>query len=153
MVGIVAEAGTAQHRLGAGLEWDRRWVKIVGSKQIEDRTAVHERIVPAERRTQLECKSLREMMDQRRVGHPQHDLYQAAHSLNTGPRQTLEWMTPSDKLAEAPHCPPESTAEMGGWVRHGRPSSEASASDSMEASSMSAGDVEVDRQDVRCARR
>ena len=30
----------------------------------------------------------------------QHDLDQAAHSLNTRPRQTLNWMTPSDKLAE-----------------------------------------------------
>jgi hypothetical protein len=26
---------------------------------------------------------------------------QAAYSLNTRPRQTLDWMTPSDKLAEA----------------------------------------------------
>jgi len=33
--------------------------------------------------------------------HSQHDLDQAAYSLNTRPRQTLEWMTPSDKLAEA----------------------------------------------------
>ena len=33
--------------------------------------------------------------------HTQHDLDQAAYSLNTRPRQTLEWMTPSDKLAEA----------------------------------------------------
>ena len=31
----------------------------------------------------------------------QGDLDQAAHSLNTRPRQTLGWMTPSDKLAEA----------------------------------------------------
>jgi len=31
----------------------------------------------------------------------QHDLDQAAYSLNTRPRQTLDWMTPSDKLAEA----------------------------------------------------
>jgi len=31
----------------------------------------------------------------------QHDLDQAAYSLNTRPRQTLGWMTPSDKLAEA----------------------------------------------------
>jgi IS30 family transposase len=31
----------------------------------------------------------------------QHDLDQAAYSLNTRPRQTLNWMTPSDKLAEA----------------------------------------------------
>jgi IS30 family transposase len=30
----------------------------------------------------------------------QHDLDQAAYSLNTRPRQTLGWMTPSDKLAE-----------------------------------------------------
>ena len=30
----------------------------------------------------------------------QHDLDQAAYSLNTRPRQTLDWMTPSDKLAE-----------------------------------------------------
>ncbi len=30
----------------------------------------------------------------------QHDLDQAAYSLNTRPRQTLNWMTPSDKLAE-----------------------------------------------------
>ena len=33
--------------------------------------------------------------------HTQEDLDQAAYSLNTRPRQTLEWMTPSDKLAEA----------------------------------------------------
>jgi IS30 family transposase len=32
--------------------------------------------------------------------HTQEDLDQAAHSLNTRPRQTLKWMTPSDKLAE-----------------------------------------------------
>ena len=31
----------------------------------------------------------------------QADLDQAAYSLNTRPRQTLNWMTPSDKLAEA----------------------------------------------------
>jgi IS30 family transposase len=31
----------------------------------------------------------------------QVDLDAAAHSLNGRPRQTLEWMTPSDKLAEA----------------------------------------------------
>ncbi len=31
----------------------------------------------------------------------QQDLDQAAHSLNTRPRQTLGWMTPSHKLAEA----------------------------------------------------
>jgi len=31
----------------------------------------------------------------------QHDLDEAAYSLNTRPRQTLNWMTPSDKLAEA----------------------------------------------------
>ncbi len=31
----------------------------------------------------------------------QHDLDEAAHSLNTRPRQTLRRMTPSDKLAEA----------------------------------------------------
>ena len=30
----------------------------------------------------------------------QHDLDQAAYSLNTRPRQTLNWMTPSHKLAE-----------------------------------------------------
>ena len=30
----------------------------------------------------------------------QQDLDQAAYSLNTRPRQTLDWMTPSDKLAE-----------------------------------------------------
>jgi transposase, IS30 family len=30
----------------------------------------------------------------------QADLDQAAYSLNTRPRQTLGWMTPSDKLAE-----------------------------------------------------
>ena len=30
----------------------------------------------------------------------QHDLDQAAYSLNTHPRQTLRGMTPSDKLAE-----------------------------------------------------
>ena len=33
--------------------------------------------------------------------HTQEDLDQAAYSLNTRPRQTLDWMTPSDKLAEA----------------------------------------------------
>jgi IS30 family transposase len=33
--------------------------------------------------------------------HTQQDLDQAAYSLNTRPRQTLGWMTPSDKLAEA----------------------------------------------------
>ena len=33
--------------------------------------------------------------------HTQEDLDQAAYSLNTRPRQTLGWMTPSDKLAEA----------------------------------------------------
>ena len=33
--------------------------------------------------------------------HSQLDLDAAAHSLNGRPRQTLEWMTPSDKLAEA----------------------------------------------------
>jgi IS30 family transposase len=33
--------------------------------------------------------------------HTQHDLDQAAYSLNTRPRQTLGGMTPSDKLAEA----------------------------------------------------
>ncbi len=31
----------------------------------------------------------------------QADLDAAAHSLNGRPRQTPEWMTPSDKLAEA----------------------------------------------------
>ena len=31
----------------------------------------------------------------------QHHLDEAAYSLNTRPRQTLGWMTPSDKLAEA----------------------------------------------------
>ena len=31
----------------------------------------------------------------------QHNLNQAAYSLNTRPRQTLEWMTPSQKLADA----------------------------------------------------
>jgi IS30 family transposase len=30
----------------------------------------------------------------------QHDLDEAAYSLNTRPRQTLDWMTPSAKLAE-----------------------------------------------------
>jgi len=30
----------------------------------------------------------------------QQDLDQAAHSLHTRPRQTLDWMTTSDKLAE-----------------------------------------------------
>jgi len=33
--------------------------------------------------------------------HTQHDLDAAAHSLNGRPRQTLGWMTPSNKLAEA----------------------------------------------------
>jgi hypothetical protein len=33
--------------------------------------------------------------------HSQHDLDQAAYPLNTRPQQALEWMTPSDKLAEA----------------------------------------------------
>ena len=33
--------------------------------------------------------------------HSQHDLDQAAYSLNTRPRQAHGWMTPSDKLAEA----------------------------------------------------
>jgi len=32
--------------------------------------------------------------------HSQDDLDQAAYSLNTRPRQTLDWMTPSGKLAE-----------------------------------------------------
>jgi IS30 family transposase len=31
----------------------------------------------------------------------QQDLDFAAHQLNGRPRQTLNWMTPSDKLAEA----------------------------------------------------
>ena len=31
----------------------------------------------------------------------QADLDQAAYTLNTRPRQTLGWMTPSQKLAEA----------------------------------------------------
>ena len=30
----------------------------------------------------------------------QADLDQVAHSLNTRPRQTLGWMTPSEKLAD-----------------------------------------------------
>ena len=33
----------------------------------------------------------------------QEDLDQAAYSLNTRPRQTLDGMTPSDKLAETLH--------------------------------------------------
>jgi IS30 family transposase len=31
----------------------------------------------------------------------QQDLDEAAHQLNGRPRQTLNWMTPSQKLAEA----------------------------------------------------
>lgn len=30
----------------------------------------------------------------------QHDLDKAAHSLNRRPRQTLDWLSPSEKLAE-----------------------------------------------------
>jgi IS30 family transposase len=52
--------------------------------------------------------------------HSQHDLDQAAYSLNTRPRQTLEWMTPSDKLAEALQRPPDIAAHMGGKVRQVR---------------------------------
>ena len=44
----------------------------------------------------------------------QDDLDQAAYSLNTRPRTTLNWMTPSDTLAEALQCPPEFAADMGG---------------------------------------
>jgi IS30 family transposase len=33
----------------------------------------------------------------------QDDLDEAAYSLNSRPRQTLGWMTPSQKLAEALH--------------------------------------------------
>ncbi len=40
----------------------------------------------------------------------------AAYSLNTRPRQTLNWMTPSDKLAEALQYPPEFASVMGGCV-------------------------------------
>ena len=40
----------------------------------------------------------------------QHHLDEAAYSLNTRPQQTLGWMTPSDKLAEALQSPPEITA-------------------------------------------
>ena len=36
-------------------------------------------VVPAERRTQLECKNLWEMMDQRRVRHPNPTPSEAAH--------------------------------------------------------------------------
>ena len=46
----------------------------------------------------------------------QDDLDQAAYSLNTRPRQTLNWMTPSDKLAEALQYPPEFASVMGGCV-------------------------------------
>ncbi len=51
--------------------------------------------------------------------HTQHDLDAAAHSLNGRPRQTLGWMTPSDKLAEAVQRSPEVTGDMGGsyWER------------------------------------
>jgi hypothetical protein len=33
--------------------------------------------------------------------HSQHDLDQTSYSLNARPQQTLGWMTPSEKLAEA----------------------------------------------------
>ena len=49
--------------------------------------------------------------------HSQEDLDQAAYSLNTRPRQTLEWMTPSDKLAELLQRPPEIAADMCGSAR------------------------------------